>query len=322
MIYWSIAFPVVVLLVWFVWNLIKAPHQIHEEDLAAQSSREGQTPLRNSVSKSIAALIFIAVIVAAFMGLLAAKNYQIEQLRKKLNPPKQASIAPKPLPDKIIPQLVISNAPSTGLATQITNTESAIQFETSNPTAERADPEVELGKLKAKKLAQRAAQDEAARKQTQSNSDNRWTNMLPTFNYCIETFYNILKKEADRRNEGIAKTVNYFKCLPSTINFDLGETNVAEIRFQNHTNVNFSLAITKSFNYLQRTLRISCSCGYFEIQHHPAAFSKECLVSVHIPDLNEDKYVSLDQAYDLIEEDLRLLMDGQIAYSAQTNHGQ
>jgi hypothetical protein len=32
MIYWSVAFPVIVLLVWFIWNLIKAPHQIHQDD--------------------------------------------------------------------------------------------------------------------------------------------------------------------------------------------------------------------------------------------------------------------------------------------------
>jgi hypothetical protein len=59
-----------VLLVWFFWNLIKAPHQIHEDDLAAQGSGKNQISIKKNVSQPIANLIFIAVIVSAFMGLL------------------------------------------------------------------------------------------------------------------------------------------------------------------------------------------------------------------------------------------------------------
>jgi hypothetical protein len=90
MIYWTIAVPVVVWWVWFFWNLIKAPHKISEEESATAAQSKLAPP-------NFTRFVFVVVIVSAFMGLLAAKNWQIAQLRKQLNPPKQISIAPNPL---------------------------------------------------------------------------------------------------------------------------------------------------------------------------------------------------------------------------------
>jgi hypothetical protein len=81
MIYWSIALPVIVLVVWFLWNLVKSPHLIREQDLAEVISGKSQIPSKKSISPQIAGLIFIALIVSAFMGLLAIKNHQISQLK-------------------------------------------------------------------------------------------------------------------------------------------------------------------------------------------------------------------------------------------------
>jgi hypothetical protein len=129
MIYWTIAFPVVVWWVWFFWHLIKVPHQIHEEDLAAANLG----PMPKSISQNYIRFIFVVVVVSGFMGLLAAKNWQISQLRKELPTPMQ-NIAAKALPDKIIPQPVISNAPPIVSTPQVANVESPIQFETNNPS--------------------------------------------------------------------------------------------------------------------------------------------------------------------------------------------
>jgi len=242
------------------------------------------------------------------------------QISKLNHPPQKQGSAAKPIPDKIIPRPVISNIPPRVSPPQVTNVEPPIQFETSNPSTESGDSESELAKIKAKKLADKAAQDEANRKQQQSDSDNRWKEMLPIFNNCIETFYNILKNAAARRNEGIAKTDSYFRCLPPTIDYELGETNIAEIRFSNQTNIDFRIAITSDNQF--RGLRISGSCGYFEIHHANIYVWHKCNIIIHTQGIHEDQTVELGQTHDLIEEDLRLLKDGQIAYLSQTNHEQ
>jgi hypothetical protein len=63
--------------------------------------------------------------------------------------------------------------------------------------------------------------------------------MLPAYKDCMETLYNTLKKAADQRAEPIEKTPTYFNCLPSTLDFQFGETNIAEIKIQKQTNVDF-----------------------------------------------------------------------------------
>jgi hypothetical protein len=259
------------------------------------------------------------IIVFAVAGLFWL--FRIERKKNEPVSPQVSgqNITSKPSPDKIIPQPVISNTPSIVSTTQVANSESQIQFETSNPSADGGDSESELANIKTKKLAEIAAQKEADRKQNQSDSDNRWKEMLPIFKDCIETFYNILKKEADHRNEGIAKTVTYFDCLPPTINYELGGTNIAEIKFKNQTNIDFHIAITSDNQF--RGLRISGSCGYFEIHHANIYAWYKCNIIIRIQGqgVDEDKTVSLDQTHDLIEEDLKLLKDGQIAYLSNTN---
>jgi hypothetical protein len=129
-----------------------------------------------------------------------------------------------------------------------------------------------------------------------------------------------LKKEADRRNEGIAKTANYFNCLPSTINYELGETNIAEIRFQNQTNVYFHIKITGVNSWNQRSLITSGSCGDFEIRNVLASKNPQCDIIIHIQDFDDYQSPLLGQAHNLIEEDSKLLIGGQIHYINQTNH--
>jgi hypothetical protein len=296
----------------FVLEKINPPQPVNSLEKSAAESLDKAK--KHSDPASVVILICLS---ASLVALTAAQRFQIFKLK---NPPTPQSIARKPLPDKIISQPAKSNIPPIISPPQVTNVELPIQFVTNYPSADSGDSESELAKIKAKKLAEIAAKKEADRKQTQSDSDGRWKVMLPAYKDCIETFYNILKKEADRRNEPIAKTDNYFSCLPSTINYELGETNIAEIRFSESTNVNFHIAITSGDQFQQRGLKISGSCGYFEIRHHPIYVYNQCIIGVHIQDLNDDRDASLDQTHDLIEEDLKLLKDGQIAYLSQTNH--
>jgi len=195
MIYWSIAVPVGVWWILFLWNLIKFPHKIYKEDLAAASS--GATPVscKEIANRNFGRFLFVVIIVSAFVCLLSVKNLKISQLESQLTQPRQV-IPKKPLRDKIIPQPAPSNAPSIVSPPRVTNAEPPIQFVTSNPSIDSDDPESELVKLRAKKLVETAAKKETERKQIQSDADERWKQMLPTYKDCIETFYNVLKKRS------------------------------------------------------------------------------------------------------------------------------
>jgi len=296
----------------FTLEKITPPAAAHSLDNGVGEINDKTKKLRDPAS-----VIILLCLSASLLVLSVAQRIQISKLN---HPPQKQGSAAKPIPDKIIPRPVISNIPPRVSPPQVTNVEPPIQFETSNPSTESGDSESELAKIKAKKLADKAAQDEANRKQQQSDSDNRWKEMLPIFNNCIETFYNILKNAAARRNEGIAKTDSYFRCLPPTIDYELGETNIAEIRFSNQTNIDFRIAITSDNQF--RGLRISGSCGYFEIHHANIYVWHKCNIIIHTQGIHEDQTVELGQTHDLIEEDLRLLKDGQIAYLSQTNHEQ
>jgi hypothetical protein len=264
-----------------------------------------------------ASVVILICLSASLVVVAAAQRFQIQKLQ---NPPAPKITVRKLIPDKIIPQPAISNAPSIIPSPQVTNAESPIQFQTSNPSADSGDSEAEMAKIKAKKTAEIAAKKEADRKEAQSYCDSRWKGMLPIYKDCIETFYDILKKEADRHNEGIAKTVNYFNCLPDTINYELGKTNVAEIKFQTQTNMDFHIAISCGDINYQRGLRISSSCGYFDIHHHPIYPYNLYVIGIHIRGFDDEKNVPPEQAHSLTEEDLRLLKDGQVTYSSETNH--
>jgi hypothetical protein len=204
----------------------------------------------------------LVILIAAASFFAAWKLYPVlERPNLSLVPPKQNSAA-KPLSDKIIsvpaPPTIVSTA-------QVANVELPIQFETSYPITESNNPENELDNIKAQKLARIAAQKESELKQKQSDSDDFWNQMLPTYKDCLGTFYDVLKLEANRRNEAIEKSSNY-GYLPPSINYELEETNMAEIRFQNQTNMDFRVSILNFYPAL-KNLRISGDCGYFEIHH-------------------------------------------------------
>jgi hypothetical protein len=314
MIYWTIAVPVVVWWVWFFWNLIKAPHQIHEEDVAASNSGEKQIPIEKSVSQKFASFIFVVVIVSAFMGLLAAKNWQIAQLKKQfLSDQPKPSIAAKPLPDKIIPRLESPAAPPTIVSTQeIASVEPQKQFETNSPNIEDAEDPAEKAIAKAK--SEQAAAKKRNELETQAQVQTEWGKNLSSRNYAIQALYDVMNKEATKHRDGIAKTIGYFQCLPPTIVSGSPDTNVAEIRFQTKTNVNFQIKILNNGSS-SKMLRINSDCGFLLLYSSGDQFRW----AIHIPNFDDDKAILTDNTHDLIEEGVEILVAGQIDYLSRTN---
>jgi hypothetical protein len=133
----------------------------------------------------------------------------------------------------------------------------------------------------------------------------------------IEELHNILTTEAAKRGDGISKTAGYFQCLPPAIDFEVHNINVAEIRLQTETNLDFKIIITGLDGYNQRTLRVSCDCGYLDI--HPASAENYYNISVHIPDWDDDQYVQAAQAGDMFKKQITTLIAGQIIYLNKMN---
>lgn len=114
MIYWSIAVPVFVWLIWFFWNLIKIPHEIHEEELSSASSLPEIT---KKPGQNLAFFVFITLIVLFFVAILEIKTQQIAKLRKQINPV-TATIAAKSPPPKALPETSVPK-PESPLIAQI-----------------------------------------------------------------------------------------------------------------------------------------------------------------------------------------------------------
>ena len=151
---------------------------------------------------------------------------------------------------------------------------------------------------------------------------------MPIFNYSLEALYQILSEESKKRGDGISKTVGYFQCLPATIGHKTGSINVAEIRFQNKTNMDFKVSITPEgwlnddAMVVPSGLRIDCSCGYLMIGSDGPSASGSPSVRIGISDFNDFARISSpssQDARDIIKHNLNLLVGGQIAYLSKTN---
>jgi hypothetical protein len=318
MIYWSIAFPVVVLLAWFCWNLIKAPHQIHEEDLATSSSGINQITAKKSVSQRFASFIFVVFLVSAFMVLLAAKNRQISQLKKQLSPPKQIAVTPKPLPPTIIPTNEFV-APTIS-APQPTNVVAASQSPSIEPTENFNAPTDDVEDVKAvvaKELAQDEAEKQNAILQEQTQEQAWWDAALPSYNHALKSLDIQLAKMAANKGDGISESPDYFNCLPKITDFKMNALDVAKIRFQKETNMNFLITISPKNLASRRNLNITASGAFLEIRTDP----QNCGAHVIIPSLHydKDKVVGINQANEFFDERLNFFINAQAFYLSQTN---
>ncbi len=324
---WLTLVPVFVTALLFFILLLKVAHEFYVQGLKSENVEEDEVFLIREKPKRF--VIFILAILAIFVSaviIIVKQNSQIGDLQIRgghlpLIPTNLTaqSPSPKPLPDQIIPAL--QSMPSV-VTQQMAVNQLQTQFETNSPTKDGSDSESELAAIKAKKLAAQEIQKENDKKQRQDFADERWNRMLPIYKDCIETLYNLLKNESDRRGEGIAKTLNYFSCLPATLDVDAGETNVAEIKFQTQTNMDFKIYITGCDTYQQRGLRIECAVGRFEIRPSWLMNSGMCNVEIHIIGLDDNQDADIgkpQQIQDLTAEDLKILRDAQTGRSSPAN---
>ena len=234
-------------------------------------------------------------------------------------------VAAKPLPDKTIPAPPVVPVAS---SIQAESLKSPTQFET-NP-ADNGDAESELDKFQSEREKAREADIQKSELTTQII----WKTNLPLYNFALESLQDNLRKEAAKRGDGIAKTDGYFQCLPSTINVNMKETKVAEIRFQTKTNVDFTIMIAQADmggdtgQSVQRPcwLQIRCSCGVLQIYRDNLGSS--VMREIHIsafggfPQFNDNKPIPSDSPHKFIDEGVKFLIGAQLKYLNQTNSSQ
>ena len=307
MIYLFLAVPTIVCGAFFLWNLIKNPHKIYKEDLTAAIS--GSTPVfaKEITSRHFGRVFFITIIVSAFVALLSVKNLQIAELKSQLTSPKQV-VPTKPLPVKIIPRPEPLPPPPTVPAQQVAVVQTQKQFDNFNTgTNDVEDAIAQLAKIKAENKAQKEAQEKAT-----SEAANQWlTNALPYYNYALISLRDILIKEAAKRGDGIAQSVGYFQCLPSTISPEIMGRKLGEIGFQKDTNVVFFIEINGS-DPVQNRLRIESSSGFMEININ--IFHGDMSRLIQIPNLDDYKGAPLGQAHSFIDEGLKSIIASQEGY--------
>src|SRR6185503_11672704 len=101
MIYWTLAIPFGVWVIWLIWGLIKMPHKVYKSDITAVISGADVVNDRKTGFGNFARFFLISLVVGTFVSLSVLKNKQISELQAQLKLPKQTE-HPKLLPDKTI----------------------------------------------------------------------------------------------------------------------------------------------------------------------------------------------------------------------------
>jgi hypothetical protein len=269
-------------------------------------------------------MVLIALLAILMVAIIGKQHFRIVALKTSSMPVAASVPAPKPLPDINIPPVIPTNQNSTSAASVMAI--NMAEFDTNNPVIDTNDASDELATLVSQKKAAEEARANADRTQREVEADKNWAIMSPIYRNCIETFYSLLEKSAADKGDSIAKTITYFSCIPKTVFVDLGETNIAEIRFKNETNIDFTIFLAvNDTDCNQRGLEIKCAAGELYIHHDGICLWNNCLTEIHIKEikpLDDTAAAPLDhlqQVYQDVTDDLKLLRDAQIEYANANN---
>jgi hypothetical protein len=321
--------PVLFAALLFFILLLKIAHEFYVQGLKPENVKEDEVFVIREKPKRF--VVFILAVMAIFVSviiIMVKQNSQIGALQARdgklpsisTNSAAQAPApAPKPLPDKIIPAPAQPPIVSTP---QVATAETPKQFETNFPdTNDFSDPESVINKLKVARTAQQKAENEAAIERQNIIASNSWNGTLPIYGYTLEKLYNILYGIVATNHDGIAKTDGYFKCLPATLGFEIATTNIAEIRFQTNTKLDFKISIGGIVDDEQkRVFRITSNNGTFEIERYGRPERNIFRMNLHTPDADNVFPVKTDDGFqDAINTNLEILVDSQIYYLSHTN---
>ncbi len=240
LVFLGIAYAIAAPLFAFLIRLcIVTPLKLHAES-EAKTDHDSTLALRQrgeSVIIPILLAILSVFILAAITGFLVIISHSTVGASNSKTTETPQRFAAKPLPDKIIPNPISpTNAVS---VSPPTSTEPAKPFETNNPTLDTMADDA-MAKLKAEQIDIQKRN----RQTILETAQKEWTDNLSERKYAVEELHAILSQEATKQGQAIAKTANYFQCLPPHLtleDMDIDETNLAEIRFDKQTNISFTI---------------------------------------------------------------------------------
>ena len=240
---------------------------------------------------TLALFVISTVFIAPFL-----KYREVSQVEKPVLPAPVSN----PKPDKITPALELP--PPVTVTLQSESAEVQPQFETNLASSTDIDSAV-------KKERAATAQKQIDMKKRASVA---WPNNISTYEYAVRKLYDILSLVADQQGDQVVRPINYFTCLPPTLDSSLGEIKVAEIKLANQPNMSFQIIVTPETwingNFvIGRGLRISCSCGNVLIA--PTGLGKAMNVSAQIPDGPSN--VGDNGDHQMINQQLLLLVGSQ-----------
>jgi hypothetical protein len=307
---WTIALPVIVWWIWFFWNLIKVPHEIHEEDLAAAQAGTLQKQHSKSGTKNFVRFIFIVIIVSAFMGLLAGKNRQIAELKKLSSQPRKLP-APNFLFTKVLPP---SEPPPSMPTRQMPVVDSSAQLENFPPdTNDTGGFTQDLVQMQADNDAQKSQVDWQHNLEQQTT----WTNSYPYFHEALiilhDQLHELSKIDYDGAPDGITQPENYYD-LPKSIDQKNGAFPLTHIGFQRNTNINFAVTISGWEWMDKRKLIITCPNGTLALSINWAGYLNGFL-DINNPAFPYHKCVPIKDAHALISYEINALIRAQWDYS-------
>jgi hypothetical protein len=138
--------------------------------------------------------------------------------------------------------------------------ESNRKFEVLDSQAEDLNVWIQKGK---EKLALTQIQHEKEHTEELKAVQSQYARCSPYYNYAINTLVNMLSKVATHYGD---RASSNFQGLPASIDFDVAETNLAEIKFQTNTDWNFQVLLGARRTDHQRTLTIRGKSGFIDME--------------------------------------------------------
>jgi hypothetical protein len=304
-----------------------APAELVKESSESKKKEEINP---KSIYPSIVVML-LALCSFLVIGLAFSLKVNFIQLKEKPSVIQAVKKEPqKPLPTKTIPRPEPAPPPMIVITQQLADAETQKQFETFNlNTGDVEDTNIpaiisEIAKLKAEqvaKIAKLKAENDAKigseKRKRDLNIQHWWDVYLPHFKHSLTVLHDALADEARKTGDGITQSVDYFQCLPPTIDSKIGELKVAEIGLQKNTNMDFIVSITALTGSDVRYLRISCGGCFLESW---LSWGEKFIRDIHIdPDFDNEKEVPIEKANELIDEEMKELIAARYYVLSNTN---
>jgi hypothetical protein len=256
-------------------------------------------------TKKLDIFIIILTILFVLMGvIIAEQNSKNKELTLALNAAKQNGEQklpeiPKPLPDKIAPNLI---PPPSTMAIETNQSAPSEVTQRQIETFGASTSDITDFALYMKQFeAGVAAQTEAKERKDDQGTLDAWNLYRPYYIHALTVFRDTLKSIGDKTGDGITQSANYSDCLPILpIAATNGEVTLAFIGLQKNTNMDFNIMLGGLETGFHRELIISSGGCYVELEPEWGQTFHRILHTDTEPPVDDTTNVPINQADELM----------------------